>query len=635
MDHLGARSRTMTKSTATYCDGLPMNGDIIEVKRELANRAQAAAEYLLPRGRREAGEWRAGSVDGEHGQSLGVHLVGAKAGIWADFNGGTGGDLLDLWAQVRRCNLATALEQAREWLGISRPEPFREPRKIYQRPPKPKCRPPQARVLDYLREDRAIPANVIATYKVAEMGDDIVFPFLLPDGELALVKTRKAEDGAKPKPTSAGCEPVLFGWQAISDNAREVVITEGEIDAMSWAAYGWPAMSVPFGGGGGAKQQWIENEFERMDRFELIYLATDMDKPGDEAADAIADRLGRHRCMRVQMPRKDGNACLMDGIPKTEMDAAISSAQHLDPEGLKRASEYVDSVISLFWPARGELQGYRMPYPKLGDRLLFRPAEVTLWTGDSGAGKSQILSDCNVAWVEQGSRVCLSSLEMRPEQTLKRMCKQVVGIDRPEAGRIREALRFLDRGLLIYDRVGKSGVDSLIDVFSFARAKYGCDQFVIDSLMRLGIAGDDYTGQEKVMFRIVDWAIGAKVHVHLVAHSRKGERDRGVPETGDIKGAMEIGANAFNIVAVWRNRKLEEDIRSAQSRSAFDELSDLMQRPGVIVNVAKQRNGDFEGKVGLWFDQDSYRYRSEPAIDRGTRHYLDACEADEFNMEQV
>lgn len=921
-----------------------MTGDITSVKRELTSRAQAAAEYLLPQGRREAGEWRAGSIDGEPGRSLGVHLTGAKAGIWADFNGGAGGDLLDLWAQVRRCDLGTAIEQAREWLGMSRPVPYREPRKAYQRPPKPKCHPPQARVLDYLREDRCIPPEVISAYKIGEAGDEIVFPFLLPDGVLAMVKTRKAEDGAKPKPTTSGCEPVLFGWQAIPPDAREVVLTEGEClpgsteiltqtgwvalaaysgelvaqwnedkvewvaplakvdkqyvgeliqfsghyvtmtvtpghrmpgisadgkivvlpaeerehgvgrhhrlprsgvldgvgiglsldqlafcvavsadatidvrvqkyaggqprirgredrygrmtffkkrkierieslldrlnlhyrrtegqknslhddgvffgvplpdwvpgrflpwewiasatvaereflieelrhwdgndvpgrdqyefstkhpdladwvqalchtsgrcstvmrrsneigewlkvsilngkshgsyqtlkparvkhhgrvycltvpsgmflarengrvfvtgncDALSMAAYGWPAMSVPFGGGGGAKQQWIENEFERMDRFERIYLATDMDKPGDEAAEAIADRLGRHRCLRVMLPRKDANQCLMEGVAKDVIDAAIVGAKHLDPEGLKRASEYADKVIALFWPAHEDMIGYRMPYHKFGDKLLFRPSEVTLWTGDSGSGKSQLLSDCNVAWIDQGSRVCLSSLEMRPEHTLKRMCKQVSGVDRPSSRNIREALRFLDRGLILYDRVGKAGVEGLLDVFAFARAKYGCDQFIIDSLMRLGIAGDDYTGQEKAMFAIVDWALSTNAHVHLVAHSRKGDKDRGVPEANDIKGASEIGNNAFNIVAVWRNRKLEDDIRAAQSDKDMAKLAELKKKPGVIVNVAKQRNGDFEGKIGLWFDQSSYRYRSEPDVDYGARAYI-------------
>jgi twinkle protein len=30
----------------------------------------------------------------------------------------------------------------------------------------------------------------------------------------------------------------------------------------------------------------------------------------------------------------------------------------------------------------------------------------------------------------------------------------------------------------------------------------------------------------------------------------------------------------------------------------------------VIVNVAKQRNGDWEGKFGLWFSPQTYQYRS-------------------------
>jgi twinkle protein len=49
----------------------------------------------LPRRLKHGTEWRAGSLAGEPGQSLAVHLTGAKAGVWADFNGGDGGDLLD------------------------------------------------------------------------------------------------------------------------------------------------------------------------------------------------------------------------------------------------------------------------------------------------------------------------------------------------------------------------------------------------------------------------------------------------------------------------------------------------------------------------------------------------------------
>jgi len=582
--------------------------DIVQVKRMLASRAQAVAEHLLPNGRREGQEWRAGSTSGERGQSLGVHLSGDKAGLWKDFASGEGGDLIDLWAATQGLDLPRALDAARAWLGVSRPEPYRQPKREYVRPPKPNCRTPEGRVLDYLTEDRNIPAEVLSRYKVGAYGDTIVFPFLLPDGVLAMAKARKAEDGAKPKPTAPDCEPILFGWQAVPSDARDIIITEGEIDALSWAAYGFPAMSVPFGGGAGGKQQWIESEFDRLDRFERIYLSLDMDKAGNEAAEEIANRLGRHRCLRVDLPHKDANDCLVNGVPSEDMAAALHAARHLDPEGLKRTIDYTDDVIRLFWPAQGEHVGYATPYGKISDKLHFRPGEVTLWSGPSGAGKSQILSDCIVHWVHTGSRTCLASLEMKPAQTLKRLCKQTVGVDRPTARYIEHALTWLDRGLLMYDRLGKAGVDGLLDVFTYAHAKYGCDQFVIDSLMRMGIPADDYNAQEQAMFRLVTWAIDSNVHVHLVAHSRKGDAQRGgVPETEDVKGASEIGSNAFNILTVWRNRKLEDDIKAAKDEPT---IKDLMEKPGVILNVAKQRNGDFEGKVGLWFDQNTYRYRS-------------------------
>lgn len=596
--------------------------DIVTIREALAKDAETVAAKLLPKGTKKGAEWRVGSLSGEEGQSLAVHLTGIKAGVWCDFSTGETGDLIDLWAQVYGLKLADALNEARDWLGIVRPKASYQPKKTYVRPPKPKCGPPVARVRDYLTEARNIPGEILDRYKIGEQGDLIVFPFLLPDGDLALAKTRKAEDGAKPMPTAKNCEPVLFGWQAIDPERREIVICEGEIDALSWAAYGWPAASVPFGGGGGAKQQWIENDFERMERFEKIYLATDMDKQGDEAAAEIAARLGRHRCYRVKMPHKDGNECLVNGVAKAVMDEAIRNAQSLEPDGLRKPTDFTEAVIALFWPADGEHIGYRTPYGKLGTKMLFRPGEMSLWSGASGAGKSQILSDCSVDWISQGSRICISSLEMKGAATLKRMCKQLTGVDRPTARYIRDALVWLTQGLLIYDLTGKASADAIIAIFDYARAKYGCDQFIVDSLMRLGVASDDYVGQEKAIFRLVDWTISSSVHLHVVAHSRKGGSTAGAPETEDIKGAMEIGANAFNILTVWRNRQMEDDICKLKDDSAEAAERMRQENPGVILNIAKQRNGDFEGKVGLWFDTDTYRYHSAYDKSLWSRDYL-------------
>jgi len=590
--------------------------EISDLKRELSLRAQGVAEHLLPNGRKESSEWRVGSTDGEKGASLGVHLTGAKAGVWSDFATGKGGDLLDLWREVKGVSLTEAMNQAADFLGIESPTLHRPVQKSYTVPEKPKCRKPAERVRDYLCEERNVSPEVIDSYRIGEDGNKIIFPFIRVDGSLAMVKTRDSSAGAKPMPTAAGCEKILFGWQSIREDAREVVITEGEIDALSVASLKFPALSVPFGGGAGNKQDWIENEYDNLDRFEKIYLCTDMDAPGEEAAQAIAERLGRHRCYRVSLPRKDANECLVEGMTHDEFAALLKAAKTYDPEGLKLPSAFADQVVSLFYP-EGKRIGYSTPYSKLDGKLMFRHGEVSIWSGDSGAGKSQILSDCAVHWVSQDARICLSSLEMAPAMTLKRMVKQVVCADRPPEDATRQALAWLDRGLILYELTGKASAQSLLKIFDYARAKYGCDVFIIDSLMRLGLLTDDYNSQEAVMFELVNWSIAKNVHVHLVAHSRKGDQQRGAPETSDIKGAMEVGANAFNILTVWRNRKLEETLKAGG-----EEAEAVKDKPPVILNVAKQRNGDYEGKVGLWFDQQTYQYRCA-GDERWGRVYLE------------
>lgn len=601
--------------------------DIATIKSVLNDNVLAVCKELLPGGEEKGGEYRCGSLDGGKGQSLGVHLRGNKIGVWCEFNGGESGDLIELWRKVKGQSLPDALADIRKRYGLELPALAIKPEKAYRQPAKPNCRKPEGVVRDYLTEVRNIPEASLLAYKIAEQGDRIIFPFIRPNGSLALVKTRKAADGEKPIPTEKDCEPILFGWQAIDENSREITICEGELDAPSLHAYGYPALSVPFGGGKGAKQQWIQNEFENLQRFEKIYLALDMDKPGMDAAEEIAARLGRHRCYLVKLPHKDANDCLMEGVSIGEIDEAFETAQSLDPKGLRQPMEFLDEVIDLFHPKEGQHVGYQAPYWKLRGQLFFQPGDTTVWTGSTGAGKSQVWSDCCVDWIKQGSRIVIASLEMKGKRTLYRMIKQLTGISQPTPRFIKAGLMELTGGLLIYDHVGKSSIDDLLEVFEYCRAKYGCDQTVTDSLMRLGLSADDYAGQEKSMFKLVNWTAEKNMHSHLVAHARKANTSSsGPPESEDIKGGMEIAGNAANVISIWRNKKREDVLATGEmdgERLSDAEINEFISSPGVILNVTKQRNGDFEGKVGLWFDQSSYRYYCEHNFNPMSRMYID------------
>src|SRR5262245_36034392 len=81
----GATDFRRCRSGSTATRPMGERPEIGEIARRLADRIDTLAVELLPVGHREGREWRAGSVGGEAGFSLGVHLVGNKRGVWSDF----------------------------------------------------------------------------------------------------------------------------------------------------------------------------------------------------------------------------------------------------------------------------------------------------------------------------------------------------------------------------------------------------------------------------------------------------------------------------------------------------------------------------------------------------------------------
>lgn len=117
--------------------------DAAEIARALARVAPRLCAELLPLGRKEGSEWRCGSVAGDAGKSLGVHLHGTRAGIWSDFATGECGDALDLVAAVKfRGDRRHALDWARAWLGL--PGASRAPHAGPAAPPAPSPSPDDA-----------------------------------------------------------------------------------------------------------------------------------------------------------------------------------------------------------------------------------------------------------------------------------------------------------------------------------------------------------------------------------------------------------------------------------------------------------------------------------------------------------
>lgn len=571
-----------------------------DVSMRLAERAESVAAYLLPGGVREGNCWRTGSVDGDKGRSLKVVLTGERAGRWCDHASDTDhGDLLDLWCATRHTGLREAIEEAKEWLGI------REPVKIKPAAPARIKAPEPAKgvhrlnqkgaVFEYLTEQRKITPDVLDRFCVAEMihakhGSVIVFPSMKNQKRVMIKYLPLARENGKAPWTSKDSAKILFGWQALPDT-RQVVLTEGEIDAMTLATVGIPALSIPYGAGKQSQQEWIENDYPDLEHFDEIIVWMDDDEAGHSTAKEIVNRLGIERC-RIAVAShgcNDPNEMLQKGCKPNHFQDCLDQARAITPDRLKGAAEYRAELHDTFYPPGGIEPGFDMGWRSM-EWLRFRPAELVVVSGFNGHGKSQVAGQIVLQAMSQGHKACIASLEMPVKNVLNRLARQAGCTDEPSHEYIDAITDWFIGKLWLYDHTGHTDVDDMLDAFTYARKRYGVTVFLIDSLMMLSIASDDYSGQKDFVQRIMEWEKDNETTVFLVAHSRKQSSEEHQPSKLDVRGAGEITDMADTVLTMWRNKREDREI------------------DGKLI-CSKQRNGEREGDHAVWYDAPSMQFK--------------------------
>lgn len=578
--------------------------DAKKLSDELCRHTERVVRYLLPAGRKVGQEWQVGSIHGEKGSSLNIHLSGHKAGVWSDFATGEKGDLLDLWCSVRGVSFKNALTETQDFLGIRELTPDFGGVRKYSKPEKPRnLRSIGSSVMEYLSNNRKLSEKTLSEFKIGQDSGEIVFPYFRDDELIHWKKLslNRGSDGKKKMSTSKASEPCLFGWQALDDNARQIVICEGEIDAMSLHQYGWNALSVPYGAGSGDKQKWVEYEYDNLQRFEDIYICMDNDEPGNKTALELAKRLGLHRCKIVLLPCKDANECLQEGLRKEDLLPHFESARPPSHPMLRSPDEFLEQVIEMFYPSPEKQAEGLLPWSKSQPNIRLRESELSLWMGYNHHGKSMLLSNVMLHLMDKGERVCVASLEMSAKAQLQRLYRQATTNAAPSIPYIREAQSYLTEKLWLYDLVGSVKIEELLEAFSYAHNRYGCKYFIIDSLMKLGKAEDDYAGQKELIDILCDFKMVNKIHIALVTHATKGNEYE-VPNRFNIKGSGGISDLADTVMCVWRN------IKKKDALEAGSEITDVDSMPDAVLKCDKQRNGEWIGKIPLWFDARSLQY---------------------------
>lgn len=247
-------------------------------------------------------------------------------------------------------------------------------------------------------------------------------------------------------------------------------------------------------------------------------------------------------------------------------------------------------------------------------KLEFLKGDVTVWGGINGHGKSLIVGQQMSELMMQGE-ICLSiSLEMLPKYTFLRMMRQATGhpIGEQDFSLVAEWIKWASDKVVYADKVGKLTPNECLGIIAYAIDNYSVTQIVIDNLMRVVSGEDNYNAQKDFMQGLCDLALSSEVHIHVVHHVRKGGSETDKIGKFDLRGCSAIADQASNIVLVQRNLAKEQMRQQIENNGGkFPEIKDE-EEGDVLLSVVKNRNGEWQGEIPLWFDRRSQTYSTSP-----------------------
>ena len=452
-------------------------------------------------------------------------------------------------------------------------QPSRQETKEYRKPGRlANVEPLDANMRNWF-EQRGIPAEVVEAEginkvcrKMPQTGNVekcIVFPYFV-NGRLV---NRKYRDGAKHFMLEANAQ--LAPWRIDHiKSTRECIITEGEMDTLSFIVAGFNnVVSVPNGAQKNLTylDEFIETHFENKSR---IYIASDTDAKGLELRAELLRRFGEEKCRIVTYGKvcKDANELLMKSGAEA-LKQAIAEAQEVPLEGIFTADDVREELEVLF--EKGLQKGAVLGMGELDDLLSVEVGRLLVVTGIPGDGKSEFLDEVAVhlslaydwrcAWFSpENFPVTLHHPKLIEKLIGKRFMK---GIMKPME--FDAAVGYLSRNF--YDILPEEGyrVDTILEKAEALVRRKGIRVFILDPYNCLehqiphGQSETQYISE--FLEKLRSFARRRQVLVILAAHPVKMKKDPisgkyPVPTMYDISGSAAFFNKADFGLAIERDR---------------------------------------------------------------------------------
>lgn len=394
------------------------------------------------------------------------------------------------------------------------------------------------------------------------------------DGEVVGQKVRYPDKTFSVRGKVSDC---LFGANLWRQGGRMIVVTEGEIDAMSVSQVQgnkWPVVSIPNGAQGAAKS--IAANLDYLLGFEKVILMFDMDEPGQEAIPEVARLFPPGKVHVAKLALKDANELLQAGRA-SEIVSAIWDARPYRPDGLVEVEDVIEKALA---PVE---MGYSWCFETL-TALTYgrRPGEIYGVGAGTGVGKTDFLTQQVAHDISLGLKPAVYFLEQLPEETLARVAGKVAGkaFHIPDAGwteaERRAAFEALRGKFSMYDSFGVNDWVVLKEKIRYRAAAEGCVMHYVDHLTALADPSNERESIEIAMREMAQMAIELRICIIFVSHlatpEGKPHEEGGRVMIRHFKGARAIGFWSHFMFGLERNQQAESD--KERSLTTFRILKD-------------------------------------------------------------
>lgn len=368
----------------------------------------------------------------------------------------------------------------------------------------------------------------------------------------------------------------LFGKDKFQGGGKRLVITEGEIDALSVAEatfkkYNkfYPVISLPSATG---TKEALENR-DWIRSFQEVVLCLDNDDPGKEATKKLIKIIGLDK-VKLWNPLdcKDANEVLIKH-GELKINQYIWDAAPFIPTG------FVGKEA--LWDALSKLNDtVSVPYPKclegINTKLKgMRLGEIALFISGTGSGKSTMLREIMLHLLETTkTKIGIISLEESPAETARKLAgMQLQRNPSNEEIPLTELKVGFDKvfgedRVLVLDHQGSIKDSSIVEQMEYM-CLMECEYIFVDHITILVSEGADglegNAAIDLVMNHLLRLVKKHPVWIGLVSHLRKAQSGKTsfeegrLPSIDDIRGSGSIKQVSFDIVAFARDLMATDD----------------------------------------------------------------------------